>query len=98
MSLTAPQGLFRSLLKSVYLSFNLKKATSRGFPEMNEAPTDGLEGARRVLRGTLVRSPILSRIMDAFHFATFLRRLINRINLDRPARSNHLEARTFVFR
>lgn len=88
MGSTAPQGLFRSLFKGVYLSFNLKKATSGGFLEMNEAPARdyGLEGAQSAPRyGALVRPPILSRIMDAFHLAAFLRRLINGINLDRIA-------------
>lgn len=58
----------------------------------------GLESAQRVLGGTLVRPPILSRIMDAFHFTTFLQRLINGINLDRPTRSNHFDGRRFLSR
>jgi len=52
MGSTAPRGLFRSLFKSVYLSFNLKKATSGGFPEMNEAPDVAratVEGVQRAL-------------------------------------------------
>lgn len=67
---------------------------------MNEVPT-GLWTGRGLKSAPRHPCPVTDLVANNgrfFRFATFLRRLINGINLDRPARSNHPEGRTFLSR